>query len=39
MIVMSKRDIFDPAGELGRIISAQHFRPTHRLKAFTVWER
>lgn len=39
MIITSKRDIFDPAGEIGRIISAQHFRPTHRLKALTVWER
>jgi hypothetical protein len=39
MIVMSKSDVFDPAGELGRMIRAQHFRATHRLKAFTVWER
>jgi hypothetical protein len=39
MIVTSKWDVFDPEGELGRVIRTQHYRPTHRLKAITVWER
>ena len=39
MIVMSKRDVFDPGGDVARIITAQGFRATHPLKAFTVWER
>lgn len=39
MIILSKPDVSDPAGEVGRLITAQQFRATQRFKAFTVWER
>jgi hypothetical protein len=39
MIITSKRDIYDPGGEVGRLITTQQFRPTQHFKSFTVWER
>jgi hypothetical protein len=39
MVIISKPDVYDPAGEVVRLITANRFRPTQRFKAFTVWER
>jgi hypothetical protein len=39
VIIISKRDIYDPIGQVGRLITAKQFRPTKHFKAFTVWER
>jgi hypothetical protein len=39
MIIMSKRDIYDPTGRVAQLITTKGFRPTQYFKAFTVWER
>jgi hypothetical protein len=39
VIILSKRDIYDPGGEIDRLIAAHQFGLTQRFKAFTVWER
>jgi hypothetical protein len=39
LIVMSKPDVYDPAGQVDRLIGAHHFRRTQSFKGFTIWER
>ena len=39
LVVASKPDIFDPAGQLGHFLREHRFVPVRELPAFTIWRR